>query len=37
MPKERFVHKLTSQDAKRLGEFNKEANKPKVHDRVRAI
>lgn len=37
MPKERFVYKLTDQDIKRLEEFDREVNKPKVHDRVRAI
>lgn len=37
MFKERFIHKLTNQDIKRLKEFDKEIGKPRVHDRVRAI
>ena len=37
MPRQKFVHKLTEQDLKRLKVFDKEVDKPRIHDRVRAI
>jgi len=37
MCKERFIHKLTAQDIRRLKEFDKEIDKRRVHDRVRAV